>query len=270
MDFYYSDFDLPNLIDSHSQEPDRIMEISPLEGNSEMDGFFPIFPLQNNPFCFNQFPELENFSTDFTALDYNMPLLCEDIVFDQKPLSQSIFVPSPSQCFTDFPKLLGDASSSSIMNMGFGSGFGGGGTTSCVKKLEEEELIKYRERDRIINNGNFSTRKTRTASLDLEEIRKHFDVPITKAAKELNVGLTLLKRRCRELNITRWPHRKIKSLQSLIDNELGLIEEVDMLEKHKRLVEKLPDLELSEKTKKLRQACFKANYKRRRSLAYQP
>ena len=40
-----------------------------------------------------------------------------------------------------------------------------------------------------------------------------------------------------------------------------------MLEKHKRLMEKMPDVELSEQTKKLRQACFKANYKRRRFLA---
>lgn len=51
--------------------------------------------------------------------------------------------------------------------------------------------------------------------------------------------------------------------------EMGLINEVEMLEKHKSRVERRPDLELDEKTKKLRQACFKANYKRRRLLAFQ-
>ncbi|KAL5150685.1 Protein RKD4 [Glycine soja] len=59
-------------------------------------------------------------------------------------------------------------------------------------------------------------------------------------------------------------HRKLKSLQLLIDNvkEKGLEDEVARLEKHKRLLEKLPEMELSEKAKKLRQACFKANYKK--------
>ncbi|XP_052180671.1 protein RKD1 [Diospyros lotus] len=111
--------------------------------------------------------------------------------------------------------------------------------------------------------------KPKSGALELHEIQKYFDVPITKAAKELKVGLTVLKKRCRELNIMRWPHRKIKSLNSLIHNvkKLGLTTEVEMLEEHRRMLEKLPELELTERTKKLRQACFKANYKKRRSLS---
>ncbi|KAL7003626.1 hypothetical protein U1Q18_004777 [Sarracenia purpurea var. burkii] len=111
--------------------------------------------------------------------------------------------------------------------------------------------------------------RSKSAALELNEIQKYFDVPITKAAKELKVGLTVLKKRCRELNIMRWPHRKIKSLKSLIHNvkELGLTTEIEMLEEHRRMVEMLPELELTDRTKKLRQACFKANYKKRRSLA---
>lgn len=58
----------------------------------------------------------------------------------------------------------------------------------------------------------------KSCGLQLEEIQRYFDFPITRAAKELNVGLTVLKKRCRELNIARWPHRKIKSLNSLIHN----------------------------------------------------
>ncbi|KAL6581563.1 hypothetical protein OROMI_007486 [Orobanche minor] len=113
-------------------------------------------------------------------------------------------------------------------------------------------------------NGKYN----KSSMLQLEEIQKYFDVPITRAAKELNVGLTVLKKRCRELNIMRWPHRKIKSLKSLIHNvkELGLTNEIEMLEEHKRMVEKIPEMELTERTKRLRQACFKANYKRRRSM----
>ncbi|KAL8519505.1 hypothetical protein ACS0TY_010440 [Phlomoides rotata] len=118
----------------------------------------------------------------------------------------------------------------------------------------------------IRSNGRY-----KSSTLQLEEIQKYFDVPITRAAKELNVGLTVLKKRCRELNIARWPHRKIKSLKSLIHNvqELGLTNEIEMLEEHKRMVERIPEMELTERTKKLRQACFKANYKKRRSQLQQ-
>ncbi|KAL8095724.1 hypothetical protein AgCh_036921 [Apium graveolens] len=112
--------------------------------------------------------------------------------------------------------------------------------------------------------------RPKTSALELDEIRQYFDLPITKAARELKVGLTVLKKRCRELRIMRWPHRKIKSLQCLIDNvkEMGMSskKEIEMLEEHKRMLERVPELELSESTKRLRQSCFKANYKKRRLL----
>ncbi|KAG9147386.1 hypothetical protein Leryth_027671 [Lithospermum erythrorhizon] len=66
-----------------------------------------------------------------------------------------------------------------------------------------------------------SGRHNKSNALELDEIKKCFHLPITKAAKKLNVGLTVLKKRCRELNVMRWPHRKIKSLESLIDNVKG-------------------------------------------------
>jgi hypothetical protein len=49
-------------------------------------------------------------------------------------------------------------------------------------------------------------------------VSQYFCLPIKQAAQELNVGLTLLKRRCRVLGIPRWPHRKVKSLETLIKN----------------------------------------------------
>lgn len=60
--------------------------------------------------------------------------------------------------------------------------------------------------------------RKRTVQLELEEIQKHFHLPSTTAAKELKVGSTVLKKQCREFNIMRWPHRKIKSLKALINN----------------------------------------------------
>ncbi|XP_015068855.1 protein RKD4 [Solanum pennellii] len=125
----------------------------------------------------------------------------------------------------------------------------------------------YGDSMEIIQNRNNNRRHKKSDTLELEEIQRYFHVPITKAAKELRVGLTVLKKRCRELNIMRWPHRKLKSLQTLIHNvkEMGLTSEVEMLEEHQRMVERVPEMELTDRTKKLRQTCFKANYKKRRA-----
>lgn len=42
---------------------------------------------------------------------------------------------------------------------------------------------------------------------------------------------------------------------------------VEMLQQEKQLLEQRPSAQLDEKTKRLRQACFKAHYKKRRLLA---
>ncbi|KAL2645983.1 hypothetical protein AAZV13_05G024000 [Glycine max] len=112
--------------------------------------------------------------------------------------------------------------------------------------------------------------------LSRKTISQYFYMPITQAARELNVGITLLKKRCREVGIRRWPHRKLMSLQTLINNvqELGkeegreseekLRSAIEILEREKKVLEEMPDTELEDTTKRLRQACFKANYKKRK------
>ncbi|KAK3164535.1 hypothetical protein QOZ80_1AG0020620 [Eleusine coracana subsp. coracana] len=118
--------------------------------------------------------------------------------------------------------------------------------------------------------------KTRLDHIGLDEIRKYFYMPITKAAREMNVGLTVLKKRCRELGVARWPHRKMKSLRALILNvqEMGkglspaaVQRELEALETYCALMEEDPSIELTDRTKKLRQACFKESYKRRRAAS---
>lgn len=67
-------------------------------------------------------------------------------------------------------------------------------------------------------NGKESETRASIKMLSREAISEYFYMPITQAAKELNIGLTLLKKRCREVGIRRWPHRKLTSLQTLIRN----------------------------------------------------
>lgn len=91
-------------------------------------------------------------------------------------------------------------------------------TSTCIPIMPSYNVV-HDEDDAVNKRQNTtSSLKLKSGKLELEEIQKYFDMPITKAAKELRVGLTVLKKRCRELNIMRWPHRKIKSLKSLIHN----------------------------------------------------
>ncbi|XVE56922.1 hypothetical protein DITRI_Ditri04bG0049800 [Diplodiscus trichospermus] len=114
--------------------------------------------------------------------------------------------------------------------------------------------------------------------LSRKVISHYFYMPITQAANHLNIGLTLLKKRCRELGIRRWPHRKLMSLRTLIKNvqelqkeegeesERKLREAVEVLERERKMLEEMPNLHMEDKTKRLRQACFKANYKKRKLM----
>ncbi|KAG5410001.1 hypothetical protein BRARA_B02127 [Brassica rapa] len=149
-----------------------------------------------------------------------------------------------------------------------------------LEQNTEEEAVQETTNKRKINRyvttyTTFSTSK----ALSMETISLYFYMPITQAATELDVGLTLLKRRCRELGFTRWPHRKLMSLLALISNvklqkfEGGENAEklknalLEMLENQKRRIEENPDLEFDDKTKRLRQACFKATHKMKKKAS---
>lgn len=56
----------------------------------------------------------------------------------------------------------------------------------------------------------------RRPAVTLEALRQHFHLPMTEAAKNFRVSLTLFKKLCRQHGIRRWPHRKLKSLKSKI------------------------------------------------------
>ncbi|CAN6253301.1 unnamed protein product [Urochloa humidicola] len=117
---------------------------------------------------------------------------------------------------------------------------------------------------------------SKAMTLTFELVSQLFSMPINQAARELNVGLTALKKRCRELGIPRWPHRKLQSVRKLIDSvqELGKeTEEVDghqtrigveRLQQTKKLIEESPEVPLDDKTMQLRQACYKETFKRKR------
>lgn len=50
------------------------------------------------------------------------------------------------------------------------------------------------------------------------------------------------------------------------ENEGKLREAIEILERERKMMEEVPDLQLEDKTKRLRQACFKVNYKKRKMM----
>ncbi|KAF5178628.1 Rwp-rk domain-containing protein [Thalictrum thalictroides] len=118
----------------------------------------------------------------------------------------------------------------------------------------------------------------RIAELALDDLVKYFDLPITEASKILKVGLTVLKRKCRELGIPRWPHRKIKSLDTLIHDlqeeaehqerenkaaAMAVNKRKRMLENEKEIIAKKPFMDIQTETKRFRQDVFKRRHKAR-------
>ncbi|XP_042485325.1 protein RKD1-like [Macadamia integrifolia] len=180
------------------------------------------------------------------------------------PIHESLFDPMPLiENLPTYPSIKSLPTNGEDFRIGYGKGFEVCDETTATGKNEIVKETLWRRLDNYGTNGS--------SELTREVISSYFYMPITQAAKELNVGLTLLKKRCRELGINRWPHRKLMSLQTLIKNiqdgeesEAHLTDAVELLEQERKLMEEMPDLQLEEKTKKLRQACFKANYKKRK------
>ena len=175
----------------------RISELSPFESLFDPSIFLPFGK------NINEFKPLEDISDDNIFSESNLESWYnrENANIDRKPVLNPSIQASFKQNFDnnvirctdhleDFSMLWVQSDCAS---------------SSSMKEEEEEESRKMSGRKRSV-------------ALELEEIQKHFSMPITQAAREMKVGLTVLKKRCRELKIMRWPHRKIKSLNSLINN----------------------------------------------------
>ncbi|KAH7690310.1 RWP-RK domain-containing protein [Dioscorea alata] len=106
---------------------------------------------------------------------------------------------------------------------------------SCFRVMQP--LSKDKENGINLPGASVSMKKKRAAtehvaSIALQDLEKYFNLPIAEASKKLKVGLTVLKRKCREYGILRWPHRKIKSLDTLIHSvqKLHLIKSLTPIE----------------------------------------
>jgi len=53
-------------------------------------------------------------------------------------------------------------------------------------------------------------------TISKSELTKHFHLPLSTVAEKFGLCVTLLKKKCRDVGIPRWPHRKLNSLDKLI------------------------------------------------------
>ncbi|CAL9240654.1 unnamed protein product [Arabidopsis halleri] len=241
---------------SNEEKPFSFLTHSPSFDHSSLR--YPLFDWEEDLLALQENSASQGFPLTTTSL----PLP------DLEPLSEDVLNSYSSVSWNETEQNRGDgASSEKKMENG------------TVKETTKKRKINERHREhsvRIMSDITSYTTSAASTALSKETVSRYFYMPITQAAMELNVGLTLLKRRCRELGIRRWPHRKLMSLNTLISNvkELQKMEgeenakklqdALEMLEKEKRTIEELPDLEFKDKTKRLRQACFKANHKRKK------
>ncbi|XP_059306516.1 protein RKD1-like [Lycium ferocissimum] len=119
-------------------------------------------------------------------------------------------------------------------------------------KNQEKIMTNDRVEEIITEKGKQREEINSSKMLSRDTISKYFYMPITQAAKELNIGVTFLKKRCRDLGIRRWPHRKLMSLQTLIKNvkelkrgegngmEKKWKDVINLLEEEKKKMEEIP------------------------------
>ena len=53
-------------------------------------------------------------------------------------------------------------------------------------------------------------RRSRVASVTLDDLREHFHVPLQAAAASLQISETMVKRVARKFGIKKWPYRQVR------------------------------------------------------------
>ncbi|XP_031120607.1 protein RKD4-like [Ipomoea triloba] len=147
-------------------------------------------------------------------------------------------------------------------------------TDSIVVERSMIETLAHRQRK--------NTRRTfrDSSTISKEMISKYFHLPIYRAAKELRVGYTILKERCRELGIFKWPYRQLVSLEKLsgkaqvfsnIENDHDIKEAMKELKSRREMLLSDPNLKLNPADIRLRDSCTrKIKYREMMSLLHSP
>mmetsp|Transcript_28535 Transcript_28535/g.90940 ORF Transcript_28535/g.90940 Transcript_28535/m.90940 type:complete len:207 (-) Transcript_28535:60-680(-) len=141
------------------------------------------------------------------------------------------------------------------------------GAEDCAHQVTSE-LDRFEDGEASWNIGSCH------GSPPLSSIRPFFNLPLKEAAKVLEVRVSTVNKWMRHHGMTRWPYRKLKSLDTLMQGLWVLVEEGDrerdevtavvkLLQSHRDSIENNPCLEICPRAKRIRQAVFKAQNKGR-------
>ncbi|GLT75965.1 hypothetical protein SLA2020_476540 [Shorea laevis] len=65
---------------------------------------------------------------------------------------------------------------------------------------------------------SLAEQRKRAGKMKLKDVGNYFHLPIEEAAKKMRLCPTVVKKICRRDGLTRWPHRKIKSMERQMSN----------------------------------------------------
>lgn len=131
----------------------------------------------------------------------------------------------------------------------------------CTNVLQKIKL-------QLSTYNNMCTTENKPTDFCKKQLSKYFHLPINEAALQLGMCPSVLKKICRNIGIKRWPYRKIKSIDSLIESLQKYSEENskipklnmdmnDLLEKKKYLLEN-PNVSYKSVVSKYRINSFRA------------
>lgn len=141
-----------------------------------------------------------------------------------------------------------------------------------------EDGINYDSEKDALTEGEHVIRThlgSEPRKINKQLLQEVYHLPINEAADQLGIGVTVLKKYCRRFNIDRWPYRKLKSMDKLIQSveeqraldPQGTSFVLAKLHRFKQEVYANPEVCFDEAIKKLRQANFKMEYKQRQASA---
>ncbi|RZC90034.1 hypothetical protein C5167_044860 [Papaver somniferum] len=76
---------------------------------------------------------------------------------------------------------------------------------------EEENRTPANTNDTRTPRPGLASQRQRTRALTLNDLTRRFHVPINTVAKELQICTTVIKKKCREFGVKRWPSRAVIS-----------------------------------------------------------
>ncbi|CAK8578867.1 unnamed protein product [Lathyrus sativus] len=90
-------------------------------------------------------------------------------------------------------------------------------------EMVEQEQCENGTPTTSVDKKDLSEQRKRAGKLTLSDLCNHFHLPIEEASEKVDLCPTVLKKTCRKAGLTRWPHRKVKSLLkqiALLESEM--------------------------------------------------